>query len=189
MPGKTALALPLALLLLLGGLTSWIERTVRVTAAPGAAARQEPESIVENFRALKTGPDGRMRYRLEARTLRHYDGDRPSELTEPRFSQLAADGGTIRASARRAVLAADGNTVTLSGTVRMERMYGSQPGLVLDTEHLIVHPDGERLSAPGPVALEDRLWQARAGRMELDNSRRVVKLSGRVRAVYRHAPS
>jgi LPS export ABC transporter protein LptC len=187
--GKSALALPLVLLLLLGGLSGWIERTVRAPAPESEATRREPVSIVENFRALKTGPDGRVAYRLEARTLKHYDAAQPSELVEPRLSQRAADGVATRASAQRAELSADGASVTLMGRVRLAQTRGDAPGLAVATERLVLRPDSGQLSAPGPVVLEDRLWRAEAGRMEFDSTRRVVKLSGRVRAVYRHAAS
>ena len=189
MPGKNALAIPLVLLLLLGGLSGWIERTVRVPAQATAGPSREPESIIENFRASRTGPDGHPRYRLEARTLKHYSGDQPSELVEPRFSQHTATGGATRVVAHQAVLSADGNTVTLTGQVRLDRDYDAASSLVFRTERLVLEPDSGRLSTPGKVEIVSRQWRASAGRMELDSHSRVVKLSGRVRAVFHHVAS
>lgn len=190
MPGKSTLALPLILLLLLGGLSHWIDRTVRMPTDPVAAQRSEPLSIVENFRALTTGPDGRPRYRLEARTLRHYNNDQPSTLVEPRFSQQDDVGGVTRVDSRSAEVSPDGNTVTLNDQVRLVRDgVAGTDGLNLSTGRLVIRPDEGRVIAPGRVEIDATQWQATAGRLEIDRHSRIVKLSGRVRAVYRNAPS
>jgi len=190
MPGKSTLAIPLILLALLGGLSHWIDRTVRLPAESTAAQMREPVSIIEDFRALKTGPDGQPRYRLVARKLKHFNNDQPSELIEPRFSQQTETGGTTHVDARSAVVSPDGNTVTLEQAVHLERNgLDGAGGLKLSTERLVVHPDLGQVVAPGRVELSTDLWHATAGRMELDSHSRTVKLSGRVRAVYHHVSS
>jgi lipopolysaccharide export system protein LptC len=191
MSGNSTLVVPLAVLALLAGLSAWIERTVRLPPTAIQTGKSEPETIIENFRARETGVDGRLRYRLEATTLRHYSGSTPARATElvaPRFTQQSPDGTQTDARARRATLSADGKTFTLSGDAQVARRAaaGSRDGsFVLRTAELDIHPETESFSAPGPVEFENGGLRARAGRMEWRGQSRVAELTGRVRAVYR----
>lgn len=188
MSGNNTLVLPLVLLGLLAGLSAWIERTVRLPVPTAQAGKSEPETIIENFRARETGVDGRLRYRLEAKTLRHYSGGdtpRPTELVEPRFTQQSPDGTQTEANARRATLAADGKTFTLNGDARVARNATGGSNFVLRTAELTFRPETESFSAPGAVEFENDGLRARAGRMEWRGQTRVAELTGRVRAVYR----
>lgn len=188
MGGNSAYALPLALLALLAGLSAWLDHTVRAPYAPGAKTKTDPETIVENFRALETAPDGRARYRLEAATMRHFSHDQPTEFVTPVFSQFAADGVTGRARADTATLSGDGRTLTLSGNAALEETRADgQPGMRLRTGVLSIRPETQSFTAPGEITLENGGLRARANRMEWRGQTRVAELTGRVRAEYRHA--
>jgi lipopolysaccharide export system protein LptC len=188
MIGRGSLWLPFALLLLLAGLSFWLERTVQ---GPGNGAKTdsaEPESIVENFEALRTDKQGRPQFRLSARTLWHFSSDRPAELETPRFVHITQESGDMIATSHRATVSNDGKEITLLGRVNILRIASpGQPALNLDTERLLVFPESETMRAPGPVAMRGSGLNARGSAMELDAKRRVIKLAGRVRAQYQHA--
>lgn len=183
MISRGSLWLPLAILLVLAALSFWIERAVHLPVNGGSSAQLEPEGIMENFEALRTAPDGRPQYRLSARRLQHYSGNKRTEMEAPRFVHIDPSAGEVRAEAVRATVSPGGDEVDLRGEVVLAR--AAQPGqseMTLRTERLLVFPERDLLRAPGPVSLDDGTLAAKAGAMEYDAKRRVVKLSGRVNA-------
>lgn len=188
MIAKGSLWLPLLILLLLAALSFWIEQSVRVVPAGEQTAAGEPEGIMENFDALRTDAEGNPHYRLTAKRLKHYSGSKRTELETPRFTQLDAEAGEIRAQARDATVSADGAEVDLHGDVVVERAATpGQPVMTLRTAQLLVYPDRDLLRAPGAVELNDAGIRVRGGAMEYDAKRRVIKLTGRVQARYASA--
>jgi lipopolysaccharide export system protein LptC len=182
---RGSLWLPLAMLALLAALSFWIERSVQVPANGGLAAQSEPEGIMEKFDALRTDPTGRPQYRLSAQKLKHYAGNRRTELESPRFVQLDAEAGEVSVTGKLATVSPDGNEVDLRGDVIVER--AARPGqsaMTLRTAQLLVFPDRDLLRAPGAVEVVDATMNVRAHGMEYDARRRVIKLTGRVHARY-----
>ncbi len=185
MIARGSLWLPLAILLLLAALSFWIERSVQVTTSGGQAAQTDPEGIMENFDALRTDPAGKPHYRLSAKKLMHYSGSKLTELEAPRFTQLDAEAGEVRAAAHQATVSPDGHEVDLRGDVVVER--AARPGqsaMTLRTAQLRVFPERDLLRAPGAVEVRDDTLNVRANGMEYDAKRRLIKLTGRVKARY-----
>jgi lipopolysaccharide export system protein LptC len=190
MIGRGSLWLPLALLLLLAGLSFWLERTVQGPENGVRTDSDEPESIIENFKAVRTDKEGRPQYRLSARKLWHFSSDRPTELEAPRFVHIAQSSGEMIATSHRATVSSDGKAVTFLGRVNILRAAtAGRPALNLDTERLLVFPERETMRAPGAVEIRGSGLNARGSAMYLDAKRRTIKLSGRVKAQYQHAKS
>ncbi len=182
---RGSLWLPLAILGLLAALSFWIERSVQVGETGDQAGRSDPEGIMENFEALRTDPAGQPQYRLAAKRLKHYSGNKLTELEAPRFVQLDPEAGEVRATAREATVSADGEEVDLRGDVVVERAARpGQPAMTLRTAQLLIYPERDLLRAPGAVDIEDSVQRVRAGAMEYDAAQRIMKLSGRVQARY-----
>lgn len=182
---RGSLWLPLAILVLLAGLSFWIERSVNFSASGQASTRTDPEGIMENFDALRTDETGRPHYRLSARTLKHYSNSKLTELESPRFALLDAQASDVRVDAQQATVSADGNEVDLQGDVKVVRAgQGTQSDLTMNTARLLVYPDRDLLRAPGSVLINDATLNLRAGAMEYNARQRVIKLTGRVKARY-----
>jgi lipopolysaccharide export system protein LptC len=182
---RGSLWLPLAILLVLAGLSFWIERTVQMPVNGNGAELSDPEGIMENFSALRTDPQGQPQYRLSARRLKHYSNSKLTELDAPRFTQLDATQGEVVAQARQATVSADGKEVELVGNVNVERQARpGQSALSLTTSRLLVFPDQHLLRAPGSVQIQDATLSVTAGAMEYRTDRRTIKLTGRVKARY-----
>lgn len=182
---RGSLWLPLAILLVLAGLSFWIERAVQLPASGTGTERADPEGIMEDFSALRTDPEGRPQYRLSARRLRHYSNSRLTELEDPRFAQLDAKTGEISAQAKQATVSPDGKEVELVGQVKLARQARpGQSALSLTTSRLLVFPDQHLLRAPGSVEIRDATLTVTAGAMEYRTDRRLIKLTGRVKARY-----
>jgi len=185
MIGRGSLWLPLALLVLLAGLSFWIERVVQLPANGRQAAESEPEGIVENFDALRTDPAGNPEYRLSAKRLKHYSGSKLTEMESPRFVRLDAKAGEVTAVARQATISRDGDEVDLQGSVNVVRAArAGQSAMTLRTARLIVFPERNLLRAPGVIEIRDDTLDVRAGAMEYNAERRIIKLTGRVKARY-----
>ena len=185
MIARGSLWLPLAILLLLAALSFWIEQSVQMAPNGSQAAKTDPEGIMENFDALRTDASGNPHYRLSAKKLKHYSGNKLTELELPRFVQLDAEAGEVRATARQATVSADGSEVDLHGDVIVERAaHPGQSAMTLRTAKLLVFPERDQLRAPGTVDVHDDILTLRAGAMEYDARRRVIKLTGRVKARY-----
>jgi len=185
MIARGSLWLPLAILLLLAALSFWIEQSVQVTANGSQAAQTDPEGIMENFDALRTDAAGNPHYRLSAKRLKHYSGSKLTELESPRFVQLDAEAGEVNTVAKQATVSPDGSEVDLLGDVIVER--AARPGqsaMTLRTAQLLVFPERDQLRAPGTVDIHDDTLTLRAGAMEYDAKRRIIKLTGRVKARY-----
>lgn len=185
MIARNSLWLPLAILLVLAALSFLIERAVQGGASGNLAERTDPEGIMENFDALRTDLAGRPHYRLSARKLKHYSGSKLTELESPRFVQMLADRGEVRATAGLATVSSDGSEVNLRGGVVIERAaHAGQSAMTLRTAQLLVFPERDLLRAPGAIDLRDGTMAVRAGAMEYDARKRIIKLTGRVQTRY-----
>lgn len=188
MIARGPLWLPMAILVLLAGLSFWIERAVQLSPNGNQAARTDPEGIMENFEAMRTDPAGNPQYRLYAKRLKHYTGSKRTEMESPRFVQLDTQVGEVSAVAESATVSPDGKEVDLRVNVVVER--AARPGqsaMTLRTGRLIVYPEQNLLRAPGAVSVLDNTREVRAGAMEFNAKQRVIKLTGRVHA--RYAPA
>jgi lipopolysaccharide export system protein LptC len=182
---RGSLWLPLAILLVLAALSFWIERSVQLTADGGDAVTTDPEGIMENFDALRTDPAGKPHYRLSAKKLKHYSSSKRTELESPRFVQLDAEAGEVNAAAKQATVSSNGEEVELLGDVIVNRAarFG-QSAMTLRTAQLLVYPERDLLRARGAVDIRDATLTLRADAMEYDAGKRVIKLTGRVKARY-----
>ena len=140
MSARGSLWLPLAILLLLAGLSFWIEQSVQLTSSASASAKTDPEGIMENFEALRTDPAGHPQYRLSAKRLKHYTGSKLTEMESPRFTQLDAQAGDVtprpsrqpfQPMARKSICAATSSVVRAAkpGQSAMTLRYSTLDGL------------------------------------------------------------
>lgn len=185
MSARGSLWLPLVVLLLLAGLSFWIERVVQAPADIRQTTQSSPEGIMENFEALRTDLAGNPQYRLSAKRLKHYSGSKRTEMEFPRFVQLSGQTGEINTTAKQATVSPEGDEIDLQGEVIV--MRAAQPGqsvMTLRTARLLAYPDRNLLRAPGTVEVHDDTLNLRAGAMEYNANRRIIELTGRVKARY-----
>ena len=78
----------------------------------------------------------------------------------------------------------------MENNVRVTRAATPQnAALQVTTQRLLVYPKRELLRAPGPVNVQGPGLNLRAGRMEVQSKQRIIKFSGRVKALYQNAKS
>ena len=183
MIGRSSLWLPLALLLFRAGISFWLSYTVQGSGKVSKLHASDPETIVENFSAIRTDPQGRLKERLSARKLTHFSGSKLSELDAPHLVQITPGAANMTAVSERATISHDSKEVTMEKNVQITRAATAQESaLTLTTQRLLVYSERDLLRAPGAVDIEDATMKLRAGAMEYDARKRIIKLTGRVKA-------
>jgi lipopolysaccharide export system protein LptC len=179
-------AFPLTLLAVLAALTFWLQRVVQPPAPAGDGnARHDPDYIVENFVAIRMGPDGLRFQQLEADRMLHYPDDDSTHLEQPRLFKFENDRVQLTVTSRHALVSSEGKTVDFNNDVRAVRAAeGSHSELVLTTDYLHVVPDDDYARTDRPVKIVDANTQVTAVGLELNNKTKVVKLLSNVRGTY-----
>ena len=180
--------LPLAVLLLLVGLTLWLNQLVQPSAARADGShRHDPDLMVDNFNARKLGEDGRVLYTLEARKMVHYPDDDTAHLETVKLEAFEPKQPPMTVTADRGRLEHEGNRVWIEGNVVLVRAAEGKIGPAkLTTERMLVLPDDGIARTNTEVHLQTPDGRANAAALELDNHARVLRLE-RVHAVYQPA--
>lgn len=180
---------PLALLTVLAGLAFWLDATVRDGAASGKERpRHDPDVMVENFTATRTGQDGTPRYVLSAKKMLHYPDDDTTQLEQPRFVHLEPGKPQLRLGSKRALVSSDGEHIYLMDDVRVVRdPVRNQSAISLVTSQLHIIPDQDFAETDKPVTITDARTLVTAVGLELNNKTRVFKLLSRVKGRYEKA--
>ncbi len=179
-------AFPLLLVAVLAALTFWLEHVVQPPAAPNdGSTRHDPDYIVENFVAVRMGPDGMRLHQLEADRMLHYPDDDSTHLDAPRLVKFDHEAITLSITSRTARVSSEGETVDFQDDVRAVRTATpTQSELVLSTDFLHVVPDKDYARTDRPVTIVDANTQVTAVGLELFNEAKVVRLLSNVRGSY-----
>jgi len=182
--------LPLMLIALLAALTTWLGRLAElpVQARP-AAAPQEPDSMVERFRATAYDSEGRPRYRLAAESMQHHANEAGTRLEGPAFTYDHPDRPPLHARAKRGRVSANGEHVELLDSVRIEQAaHAERMAIVLHTERLEIRPEARTLATDRPVRIEQGASHVMAGALLADAKLGTLHLTGGVKSHYEVRP-
>lgn len=181
--------LPLAPLLALLALTYWLNQQVQPQAAKAEnAMRHDPDTVVENFSAIKLNEQGVPRFIMAAKKMLHYPDDDSTTLEIPRLASLSAERQAIHTIAQRGLLSSKGDEVFLHDQVEVLREASlQQEELRLQTEYLHVIPDRDAADTDREVTIVDAHNTIHAIGLEMDNKARTLKLLSQVRS--EHVPS
>jgi lipopolysaccharide export system protein LptC len=187
--GRYSLWLPLGLLLFLGAVSAWLNYTVQNAVTVGARNETDPESIIENFQAVRTDVQGRIKERLSAQKLSHFSGSLVSELEQPHLVQFSPGVPDLSALSGHATITHDNRQVVLDHDVVVTRAASpTSSAMVLRTQRLLLYPQQNLLRAPGAVSVNGAGLSINANGMVADSSYRTLKFSGRVQTRYLAPP-
>lgn len=177
---------PLLLVAALAALTFWLEHLVQPTAAPpDGSTRHDPDYIVENFVAVRMGPDGLRLHQLEANRMVHYPDDDSTHLEAPLLLKYENDRVALSITSREAQVSSEGKTVDFeTDVVAVRAATDSQSEMTLTTDRLHVVPDDDYARTDSPVKIVDANTQVTAVGLELIDKAKVVKLLSHVRGSY-----
>jgi lipopolysaccharide export system protein LptC len=168
------------------GATYWLDQQVQPeTAKLDSSMRHDPDSIVENFSAIRLNEQGTPHFIMSATRMLHYPDDDSTSLEVPRITLLADDRPTILATAKTGTISSKGDEYFLQGDVEILREAGvQQDQFTLKTEYLHFIPDQDLVKSNLAVTLIEAHTTVNAIGMELNNKTRTIKLLSKVRSEY-----
>lgn len=187
MYGRHTIIFPLAVLILLAGVTFWIERTVQAPLhKPSSSKRHDPDYIVNNFSTIKTDINGNIRYILAATEMKHYPDDDTTHLQRPRFTQYAVNKPYTQVESQEGLVSPNGEMVQFMGNVKVIRQAFKDRGeMVVRTQYLKVMPDTEIATTDRPVVITQApKTVVHATGMVYNKKQRTIHLLSKVRVHY-----
>jgi lipopolysaccharide export system protein LptC len=177
---------PVLLLAAVAAVTVWLDHQVQPPdVAVHGNARHDPDYIVDNFIVTRIGPDGIVRYKLNARRMQHYPDDDTTVLEAPSFVNYRAAGVTVTARSKTATLSTNGENAYLSDDVRLTRSaYDHHSELTVQTTWLHVIPDDGIAKTDKPVRISDANTLITSNGLEFNNETHILKLLSTVRGRY-----
>jgi lipopolysaccharide export system protein LptC len=186
MMGRITAWFPALLLAAVAAVTVWLDRQVQPPEPAGSGnARHDPDYIVDNFTVTRVGPDGAVRYKLNARRMLHYPDDDTTALDAPTVVNYRGAGVTMTAASKTATLSSNGEHAYLQDDVRLTRSaYAGRSELVMLTTWLHVIPDDGIAKTDKPVRIQDAQTLITSDGLEFDNNTRILKLVANVKGRY-----
>jgi len=177
---------PIVLLAAVAAVTVWLDRQIQPPeAASNGRARHDPDYIVDNFTITRIGPDGAVRYKLNARRMLHYPDDDTTSLEAPKLVNFRGADVTVTATAKTATLSSNGENAYLNDDVRLVRAaYAEHSELTVATTWLHVIPDDGIAKTDKPVRIHDANTLITSDGLEFDNETHILKLLSNVRGRY-----
>jgi lipopolysaccharide export system protein LptC len=172
---------PIALMLLLVGLTFWLQQTTAFKDGySDNLLRHDPDYIVENFTVRRFGETGTLQNTLVSRMMVHYPDDETTVATEPRMSFFKGPRPT-HLTAKQGLVAPDAREVVLVGNVRgVREATATDPEVVFTTAHLTVFPDDEVARTTAAVTITQGASIIRGVGMDADNKTQIYRLHNQV---------
>lgn len=184
---RSAIALPLTLLVLLAMMTFWIDKTVQPAALKlDGSSRHDPDYMIYNFATTQTDIQGDLRYKLAAAEMRHFPDDDTTELQRPRYTQFAVGKPYTQIYGQRGYVSSNGEEVTVVDQVRVTRQaFGGKGEMTVDTDRIVIRPNDEYASTESPVVIrQEPKTVVYATGMIYEKKKRTVTLLHKVRAHY-----
>ena len=181
---------PIVLLAAVAAVTVWLDRQVQPTeAASNGKARHDPDYIVDNFTVTRIGPEGAVRYKLNARRMLHYPDYDTTTLDAPKLVNFRGPDVTVTATAKTATLSSNGENAYLNDDVRLVRTpYENHSELTVLTTWLHVIPNDGIAKTDKPVRIYDANTLITSDGLEFNNETHILKLLSNVRGRYEKKP-
>jgi len=178
--------LPLLPLLGLLGATYWLNQQAQPEPVkPDGSRRHDPDSIVENFSAVKLNNKGTPYFIMSAAKMLHYPDDNSTALESPRITLLAEDSPPLLATSESGSISRKGDELSLQGDVEVLRDAAQEhEQLKLQTESLKIIPEQDIARSDKAVKLTEAHTTVNAIGLELNNKTRTIKLLSRVKSEY-----
>ncbi len=177
---------PVIVLLILAGLSFWLQSTVdRGETNHDGKFRHDPDAIAENFTVRRFGQNGQIKYRLTAPYLVHYPDDDTSELKSPTLISYRPEGATVTVTGDHAKVTAKGETIFLWDNVSVVRAATpDRLEMVARMPDLTAQPEAGTAFTGSPVEItQGQSWVKGVG-IHIDNNTSTLVLQAQVRGQY-----
>lgn len=185
-PARIRAWLPLLPLLGLLGATYWLSLQAQPDPTlPDGGMRHDPDSIVDNFSAIKLNEQGTPYFTMRATKMLHYPDNDSTTLDAPLITLLADGRAPLLASAKTGTILGKGDEMFLQDDVKVLREANDQHDqFAMQTEYLHIIPDQDVMRSDKLVTLTEARTTVRAIGMEMNNKTRSIKLLSQVRSEY-----
>ena len=174
------------MLLLLAGLTLWLERTSQPEHVVSGKSRHDPDYIVNNFTITRFDANGKLYQTLTAKEMRHYPDDDSTEADTPLLTYHRDRKTFINAD--QAWIDSGGKTVQLERNVRIRNENTKGPDTVLTTTTMTVLTEEEIARTKAPVTITKGGTVINGIGMESNNKTQISVLGGRVQGTIAPQP-
>ncbi|WP_347555926.1 LPS export ABC transporter periplasmic protein LptC [Robbsia sp. KACC 23696] len=182
---RVAPFVPIVVMAILAGATYWLlQSSLKPAAQPAAKQVGHTADYFGNDLSVTMLDDtGNVQYRLNARTLTHYEDDQNSVLTDPALRSFKPGSPIITATSKRGVVNSDASIVNLYDDAKVVRAPGpADPPMEADSSHfeVLVNDDTIRTEKPVKLTRGPSIATATQG-MTYINTTRSAQLFGNVR--------
>lgn len=170
---------PLVLMLLLAGITYWINRVVEADG-PRGPQRHDPDYIITQFKVRRFDTDGILQHTLIAEKMAHYPDDDTTLVTMPHLINHRQPPTEI--FSRQALVSKDAKEIDFITDVRVVRQGDADQPLatVMETRMLKVFPDEETGHAITPVTITQGKSVVNGSSLDINSKSGITVLHGRV---------
>ena len=177
---------PVIFLMVLAGLSYWLEDRVRQSSMMDTAdSGHVPDVVVAHLSATQLGVDGKPRELLSADRLQHYADDDSTRLDNPALQLVSPGKPDMRVDSKWALLSKNGNDIYLHEDVKVVRApFDGRSRMEMTTDFLHLNPDSHVGETARPVRIRDASMDIHAVGMAFNDETRVVKLLSHVHGHY-----
>lgn len=177
---------PVMVLLILAGLSFWLQSTVdRGESKNDGKFRHDPDAIAENFTVRRFDQNGQVKYRLTAPYLVHFPDDDTSEVKSPVLTSYRPDSAPVVVTGDNAKVTAKGETIYLWDNVSVTRAAtADRLELVARMPDLTAQPEAGIAFTGSPVEItQGQSWVKGTG-IHIDNNTSTLVLQSQVKGYY-----
>lgn len=177
---------PVVLLAVLTALSFWLQKVVdRGDTQQEKIVRHDPDTVIENFSARRFDETGKVKYRLIAPHMMHFQDDDSSLLQSPTLVTYRPDAAPVTISGNNAKVTSKGEVVYLWDNVVVTReATPERPALTGTMPDLTVQPDAGTAFTNSPVEItQGQSWVKGVG-MQIDNKASTFELQSQVTGLY-----
>ncbi|MCB6183690.1 LPS export ABC transporter periplasmic protein LptC [Leeia sp. TBRC 13508] len=176
---------PLAVLLLLAGLSFWLRQIVQPTKLKlDGSDRHDPDYVIEKFVATRMGANGVPTHLLTADKLVHYPDTDTSELFSSHLIQYQPGLPDEHIVSKVAIRDKTGNKLYFDKGVTMSRAgYAKKPALHIYTTNMTVWPEEKRMETDAVVVLTEGTTKITAQGLTYNQLTKQVVFKHKVRVV------
>jgi lipopolysaccharide export system protein LptC len=172
---------PLTVLVLLLGLTTWLQHATEVESPRrDGSLRHDPDFIAQDFTMRQLDISGNEKFSLRAARMLHYGDDQSTDVFEPQLTYLA-NPPALHFQARRASISKDGKTIDMQDdVVGWREPDAANEALSFRSSRLLVYPDDQIARTTAPVTLTQGRSVISGIGMDADNKARTFLLHSQV---------
>jgi len=184
---RLAFWLPFTLLLLIAGLSFWLDQQVAQEDSVFGLGKNKTSAdfILEGYSVVKLDETGHVQYRMNGQTLSHFRDLSQTQLQNVHWVHYQPGAPALTITSNQGTVLDNGKQIDLAERVIVHREAdANQRNMQLTTAQLSLWPDSNLAKTNAPVRIESHGSITTATGMELNSKTRVLQLHKAVKATF-----